>query len=480
MEQKKSDIKFGTDGWRALIAREFTFENVARVIHAYADVLRNAGAQQAAPLHNPIPIGYDRRFLSQDFAQEAATVLAANGFKVLLSQDFCPTPAISWMTKETQAPGGVMITASHNPAPWNGVKFKEGYGGSASPEFTDQVEKKIRPVGDKKSVDFQQAIATKQITYFDPYQQYVSQLQSQIDVAKIRKAGWKIAYDSLFGAGSGYLTKVLETPLHEIHHEENPAFGGLNPEPIAQNLQPLIQHIRDNHLDVGLATDGDADRIGAVDEAGNFVTPQQIFSLLLRHLIDKGGKGDVIKTVSTTQMIDRIAKKFGLPVHETPVGFKHICGKFLTTTPLIGGEESGGIGIPSHVYERDGLLSGLLLLEMMTERKKRLKALLEDLEKEIGHFVFLREDLHLAPQSIARVRELLTQKDGPAHGQNQIGPLKLTRVNQMDGCKYYFADGSWLLFRASGTEPLVRIYAEASDPAVVKKLLVEARELLGV
>lgn len=471
------EIKFGTDGWRAIIGDQFTFYNVARVLQAYAVVLTAAKADRT----KPIPIGYDRRFLSPEFARTAAAVLAHNGFKVKLAQSFCPTPAISCLTKEEGAPGGVVITASHNPYQWNGIKFKEGYGGSASPAFTTEVEKKIPALGPSKTCPVEEFIKEGRVVLFDPRPGYLRALRSQVDVPKILRASWKIAYDSLFGAGSSYLSAVLEGHVAEtLHHEENPSFGGLNPEPIEKNLGDLMEIVKKKKLDVGLATDGDADRIGAVDESGNFVTPQQIFALLLHHLTAKGLTGAVIKTVSTTQMVDRIAERHGLTVYETPVGFKHICKKFLEVPCLIGGEESGGIGVPSHVYERDGLLSGLLLLEMMAERKKRLGELLSDLAKEIGPFVFLRDDLHLPAQQITRARELVSQKGGPAHGQNQIGPLKITRTDQTDGCKYYFENGAWLLFRTSGTEPLIRLYAEASSLVEVKNLLQSGRNLMDV
>jgi phosphomannomutase len=456
-------IKFGTDGWRAIMGEEFTFENVERVIQAYADVV---GAIHELPLQKTIYLGHDRRLHSRAFAERAAQVLAAKGFTVHLSKDYCPTPCISVMTKTRGAAGGVIITASHNPAAWNGIKFKESYGGSASPEFTTKVEKRLAAgVVVKKTGG--------EILSFDPHEDYVRALRNRIDAKAIRAADWKIAYDPLFGAGAGFLQKVLERPVREIHGEENPSFGGLNPEPIDKNLGELMELIAREKFDVGLATDGDADRIGAVDETGRFVNPHQIFALILNHLIERGERGEVVKTVSTTSMIDKIAAKHGLKVHETPIGFKHICNKFLEITPLIGGEESGGIGIPSHVYERDGLLCGLMLLEIMSTKKKRLGVLLKDLEREIGPFHFVREDVHLSEEQRAKVQEGIRRNTS-----GSLAGLKIQGINRLDGTKYLLDDGSWLLLRLSGTEPLLRIYAEASSPALARSLIAAGRDVL--
>jgi len=453
-----SEIKFGTDGWRAIIGDQFTFENVERVVQAYCDVL-------SLPPGERLYLGHDRRFLSREFATHAAAVLSANGFVVHFASAYCPTPCISVLTKNEKAAGGVVITASHNPAPWNGVKFKESYGGSASPEFTAKIERRL-----EKGVCVKKTGGT--IVDFNPFESYVKALRSQVDTSVIAKSSWKIAYDPLFGAGAGYLEKVLDRPVFEIHGETNPSFGGLNPEPIDKNLGELMELVPRDGFDVGLATDGDADRIGAVDEKGKFVTPHQIYALLLNHLIERGERGDVVKTVSTTGMIDAIAARHGLKVHETPIGFKHICNKFLEITPLIGGEESGGIGLPKHVYERDGLLCGLLLLEIMSVKKKRLGALLKDLEEAIGPFHFVREDVHLTPESKVLAQEVLSQPS-----PTSLAGMKVRSTNRLDGTKYLLEDRSWLLLRLSGTEPLLRIYAEASSPVATRRLIDEGLRL---
>jgi phosphomannomutase len=431
------------------------------VIQAFCDVL-------ASPPGKRLFVGHDRRFLSRPFAERAAAVLAANGYSVYLSKDYCPTPCVSVMTKNEKAAGGVVITASHNPAPWNGIKFKESYGGSASPAFTSRVENRLA-----------QGVTVKQgggeILSFDPHEDYVRALRDRIDVKAVARSNWKIAYDPLFGAGAGFLEKALEGPVCEIHGEENPNFGGLNPEPIERNLGELMALVSGGKFDVGLATDGDADRIGAVDESGRFVTPHQIFALILNHLIERGERGDVVKTVSTTGMIDKIASKHGLAVYETPIGFKHICNKFLEITPLIGGEESGGIGIPSHVYERDGLLCGLLLLEIMSAKKKKLGELLKDLERDIGPFHFLREDVHLSEDERKKAVDRLASPP-----VSSLAGAKVKDVNRLDGTKYLLKDGSWLLLRLSGTEPLVRIYAEAPSTDLSSRLIQEGRCLLNL
>ncbi len=465
-------ITFGTDGWRAKFADDYTFENVSKVIQAYCDVL-------APPPGSLIFLGHDRRLNSRDFAVCAAEVLAGNGIKVLLSKDYCPTPCISWMAKTHEALGGVVITASHNPAEWNGVKFKAANGSSASPEFTSKVERQIaendRAKKNIRRLPAQEAADRGLLALFDPHEDYVKQLQSFVDLEKIRNANWKIAYDPLYGAGSGFLQKILGVPLREIHAEKDPSFGGLNPEPIDKNLHELMALVPHEKLDVGLATDGDADRIGAVDENGRFVTPHQIFALILNHLIAKGLPGDVVKTVSTTGLIDRIAAKHGRTVHETPIGFKHICGKFQEIIPLIGGEESGGIGLPSHVHERDGLLSGLLLLEIMSVHKKRLGVLLQDLGNEYGPFHFQREDVHLTNEDAVRLRDSLSTLD-----VSSLNSLKVTAKNRKDGLKFTLEDGSWLLLRLSGTEPLLRVYSEASSLEHARRLIAEGRRILGV
>lgn len=467
----KTVIKFGTDGWRAVIGRDYTYENVRKVIQAWCDVFGKEGES--------VVLGFDRRFSSDLFAQEAACVLAANGIQVRLSDTYCPTPCVSWLTKEHKALAGVVITASHNPYQWNGVKFKESYGGSASPEYCKKIEDQIlkNDEAGKEAliISFEEAEARQLIRFFDPIN-YVEQLRSLVDLDAIRKANLKIAVDPIYGAGSGFIAEVLGQEVVEIRSDANPGFGGVNPEPIEKNLKALIKTVRTEQCDIGLATDGDADRIGAVDEKGNFIDSHKIFSLILRHLVlQKNKRGDVVTTVSTTQMVRRLCKKFDLPVHETPIGFKYICQKFIESkNPLMGGEESGGLGICHHVYERDGVLSGLFLLDIMAVYKKPISQIIADLQQEVGPLEFVREDLHVPQAKIAEIKDKLS-KNSP---QTLLGK-KIIQNNFKDGFKFLMEDDSWLLIRPSGTEPLLRLYAEAPSFDLAHQYIEEAKKIIA-
>ncbi len=483
----QNSIQFGTDGWRAIIGRDYTYENVRKVIQAWCDLVAsgvivspNLNPSDKAETHKKrVILGYDRRFCSELFAQEVAGVLAANGISVHLSKDFCPTPCVSWLTKTTGALAGIVITASHNPFQWNGVKFKEPYGGSASPEYCKKIEAQIVKNDQAKKtpsiISFQKAKEDGFIQIFDPHQEYVNQLRLMVDVEKIRAANLKIASDPIYGAGSGYIQSVLGQEVINIRSEKNPSFGGVNPEPIEKNIQALIETVRTQQCDIGLATDGDADRIGAVDEKGNFIDSHKIFSLLLRHLVtQKNKRGDVITTVSTTQMVNRLCEKLQLKIFETPIGFKYICQKFLETNPLIGGEESGGIAVADHVYERDGILSGLLLLEILAHHQKPMSEILSDLQKEAGPLYFVRNDLTISEDKIAALKEKL-KSNPPTH----LLGKKIARPHLLDGFKYFLEDGSWLLIRPSGTEPLLRLYAEAPTVEEARALIGEAEKILS-
>ncbi len=464
-------IKFGTDGWRAIIGEDYTYANVAKVLQAFCDL-------QAQAPHREVVVGYDRRFSSKLFAEEAAQVLMGNGFRVVLSKDFCPTPCISWMTKDRKALAGVVITASHNPFQWNGVKFKEGYGGSASPEFTSKIEKKIQE-NDRsgrlsQKMSLEEGVARGFLQTFDPQGAYLKQLKGLVNLTAIKKAKLKIVVDPIYGAGSGYFGKLLGDQVIEIRGEANPGFGGVNPEPIEKNLKLAALTVKKCHAHCGLATDGDADRIGAMDEKGRFVDSHQIFSLILRHLVTvKKWQGDVIKTVSTTQMINRLGARYGLKVIETPIGFKYICLEFQNFRSLMGGEESGGIGIARHVYERDGILSGLFLLEILAHHKKPLSKIIQDLQKEVGPLHFVREDLPLPVEKIKKMKIAMGNDSIP-----DFGGRVLRKKNFRDGYKFLFADESWLLIRPSGTEPLLRVYAEAPTVKQARQLIESGKKFI--
>jgi phosphomannomutase len=467
-------IKFGTDGWRGVIAREFTFDNLSVVAQATMDYLIREGLAGKG-----LVVGYDRRFLSRQFAERVVEVAVGNGLKVHMTNDFAPTPAVSWAVRHLGAGGGVMITASHNPPIYNGFKIKEAFGGSARPSTTKVVEEIVvanrannRPVLD---VPFADALSNGQVELIDAKKPYYGQLARYVDLDLIRRAGISLAADPMFGAGSGCFSELLPGVM-EIHGSENPSFGGQAPEPTEEHLAELSALVRSGAYRVGLALDGDADRIGAVDETGEFFSSHRIFTVILRHLYErKGLSGGVVKTVSTTRMIDLLCDRYGLELYETPVGFKHICELMLDHDILMGGEESGGLGVKGHIPERDGILLGLLLLEAMAMTGKGLRKLLNETMDEIGYFFYQRHDLPIDNHS----KELLIKrlKEG---GITRIGSREVAQENFRDGFKFIFGDGSWLLIRPSGTEPVLRLYSEANDPAVVDELLRSGREIAGV
>ena len=467
-------IKFGTDGWRGIIAREFTFDNLSVVAQATMDYLIREGLAGKG-----LVVGYDRRFLSRQFAERVVEVAVGNGLKVFLTNDFAPTPAVSWAVRQLGAGGGVMITASHNPPVYNGFKIKEAFGGSARPSTTRVVEEiVVANTANKRQVrevPFADALANGQVELFEAKTAYYGQLARYVDLDLIRRAAIRVVADPMFGAGSGCYPELLPGVM-EIHGSENPSFGGQPPEPTEEHLAELSALVGSGVYRVGLALDGDADRIGAVDETGEFFSSHRIFTVILRHLYErKGLRGGVVKTVSTTRMIDLLSVKYGLELYETPIGFKHICELMLDHDILMGGEESGGLGVKGHIPERDGILMGLLLLEAMAMTGKGLRQLLNETMDEIGYFYYQRHDLPIDNHS----KELLIGrlKEG---GITRIGSRDVARENFKDGFKFIFADGSWLLIRPSGTEPVLRLYSESNDPAVVDELLKAGREIAGV
>lgn len=473
-------IHFGTDGWRAVISDTFTFHNLRLVSQAIADAARtqdwnNGYDIQPPPDRNRIVVGFDTRFLSDRYAIDVARVLAANGYTVELSQSDSPTPAISYAVKHASAIAGVMITASHNAPRYNGIKLKAAYAGSASSEQCRRVEVYLNDNEERgrgpNLMDFDIARQNNLIQRINPLLSYYEHLRTLIDFDKIADNPPRVVVDSMHGSGRGVIRGILQgtgCEVREIRGEMNPGFGGVHPEPIGRYLGALAGAISTGMGDLGLATDGDADRIGAMDERGNFVDPHKIMALSLKYLAEqRGWRGPVVRTVSTTRMVDRLAERYGLPVHETPVGFNHIADHMLSEDVLIGGEESGGISFKGHIPEGDGVLMGLLLVEIVAASGVSLSELVDDLLKEVGPAYYKRTDLRLVrPVAKAAMVEMLVQE-----APTQIGGEAVRDVRTTDGVKYLLADDSWLLIRPSGTEPVLRVYAEGRTPAVMQAMM---------
>jgi alpha-D-glucose phosphate-specific phosphoglucomutase len=466
-------IHFGTDGWRAVIGEEFTFDNVRAVAQAIADYLTSSSGQASSEA--PVVIGFDTRFLSDRFAIAVAEVLAGNELRVILSRADCPTPVASCAVQALHARAGIMITASHNAPRYSGIKLKSASGASASTGETKLVEQfleenRVRGRAPKPRA-YDDAKAGGAITRMNYFPLYFEHIQRLVELKTIGELGWRVVVDPMYGAGRGYLRSILTAAgceVLEIRGELNPGFAGIHPEPIEKYLSALVAAVRDHHSDVGLANDGDADRIGAVDDEGSFVDPHVIFSLVLRYLVeDRGWRGEVVKSISTTQMVNVLAERYLLTVHETPVGFNHIADLMRTNDVLIGGEESGGITIRGHVPMGDGILMGLLLLEIMAKKQQPLRTIIQEMQNDLGPFYYGREDLRTAPFSKSELVRRLAQ-DAP----QGIAGLRVASINNRDGVKYVFAENQgWLLIRPSGTEPVLRVYAEARSRAKVKELL---------
>ena len=479
-------IHFGTDGWRAVISDSFTFDNLRIVAQAVADAVASDQWNKSSnggktPDPKKIVIGYDTRFLSDRFAGEVARVLAANGFKVFLTQSDAPTPAISYSVKNLGAIAGVMITASHNAPRYNGVKLKGAFGGSALSEQCRRVEVYINDNEEQARgpnlMDYNKARDAGLITKFNPLPAYFEHLRTLINSDIIAENPQRFVVDAMYGSGRGVIKAFLQgtgCEIAEIRGEMNPGFGGVHPEPITKYLGALASAVSSGMGNFGVATDGDADRIGAMDERGNFVDPHKIMALSLKYLVEKRGwTGAVVRTVSTTRMIDRLAKRYGLTLYETPVGFNHIADYMMKEDVLIGGEESGGISFKGHIPEGDGPLMGLLLVEMVAAGKKTLVEMVDELLADVGPVHYERVDLRLSrPVEKAEMTDFL-MKQAP----KEIGRQGVSEVSQRDGVKYIMADDSWLLIRPSGTEPVLRVYAEGRTPQMLKALMGYGRQV---
>ena len=469
-----SQIKFGTDGWRGVIAEDFTFENVRKASAAIAlYILKHEDASRG------VVVGYDTRFGSRRFAELVAETLNAAGIDVTLANGYTPTPALSYAVKHRNAAGGVMITSSHNPYQWNGVKYKASYGGSAKPSIIKAIEQELENPVPKAS-------KPGKLKEDDFLADYIPAVVGFVDLDLIRKAGFKFAIDSMYGAGRGVLAGIFvkhSIKFLEIRGEVNPLFPGINPEPIEPHIQLLQETVAREGCAAGLVTDGDADRIGAVAEDGSFVDPHKIYSIILRWLLErKKWPGDVVRAFNTTRMLDRIAAKYGRQLIECGIGFKYICDLMLERDILIGGEESGGIGIKRHLPERDGILNALLLANIMAEEGRTLGQLVADLQREYGEHYYGRVDMHIDN----RLKDSAIQRAN--NGLKDFAGYKVLRIETLDGVKLFLEDRegaakpnaaeTWLLLRASGTEPLLRVYSEAGSSNTVKALLAAAEDFV--
>ncbi len=505
---EKIKIKFGTDGWRAVISEDFTFKNVAIVAQAISEwlmelpSLKQNSPSPCPPIYDStgrradsvygangrfgvgkeklnkcdcppqeghpqrVAVGYDTRFLSDEYAQALSCVLAQNGMEVYLSDTAIPTPALSFGVVKTKSLAGVMITASHNPGRFNGIKIKTAEGGAASRTITDKVEGYLFQTEVKKA-DFQEALEAKKIVRHDYKIEYVKFIRNYLDLRRIKNATFKVLTDVMHGSGDSLMADILQGTkirLSLMRNDINPIFDGGKPEPVVEYLAVILSRVRKEKFNLGLVLDGDADRIAAIAPGGEFISPQKILGLLILHLVrNRGKKGGVVKTLCSTTMIDKIARKLNLKLYETPVGFKYISDLMVSEKIVAGGEEAGGMGLPDYIPERDGTLAGLLLLEMMVYQKKDIKKILQEMEREFGRYYYERLDLQLTSQEPVDINRL--------KAIDTILGKKVVTVKDFDGVKLICEDESWLMFRPSGTEPLVRIYAEASSLSKAQQLI---------
>lgn len=472
-----SNIRFGADGWRGKIARDYTFDNVQRVAQAFADYLR----EDAGMAGRSVVVGYDKRFASEDFAAAVAEVLAGNDLHVFLSNVATPTPVLSFTVLNKQAAGAVIITASHNPPTYNGFKVRDDQGISIAPDDLKRIEARIPgSVSAVKQVPLQQAIQAGQVETFDPAPAYVEYIKQHLDLDVVRQAGFRVVYDAMWGVGAGWLKRLLgsgSTEIHPIREQRNPLFPGMRrPEPIPPNIAALSKEVVDLKADVGIATDGDADRVGLVDQNGDFVTQLQVAGLLMLYLAQlRQQRGAIVKTLTSTVMLNVLGRQFGLDVFETAVSPKYIGAKFVETDAMLGATESGGFMFRG-LTERDGILSALYLLDLMARTGKQLDQLLEWLYETVGaRYYYDRIDTPLSLEQHQAVVQRLPQAE-----PTTLGGLAVTGRDRLDGFRFHLADGGWLLIRFSETEPIVRVYCETTDESRVKPLLDEGLKLAGL
>jgi phosphomannomutase len=470
-----TQIKFGTDGWRGVIADDFTFGNVRRVAQAHAQYLKSRSNEPLAI------VGYDCRFASEDFAQTVASVFASNGIKTLVFDRPSPTQVASWTVIDRRATGAVAITASHNPYLFNGYKGKTETGSAVPTEVIAELERSIATLDEVPAPD--PMVGHGLVSSYDPRAAYYAQIARIVDLDAIKNAGLRIVHECMYGSGYGYIAEMVgggRTLVTELHNQRNPLFGGINPEPIPPNIDSTISFMKVGGQDLCICTDGDADRVGIIDETGRFINQLQVFALLMLYLFEtRGMRGPVVKTVNMTAMVDKLGAEFGERVYEVPVGFKNVAPKMMETNALLGGEESGGFAVRGHIPERDGILIGLLFAEMIVKTGKHVSQILADLEQRVGPHAYARHDIHLVRETYdADRRRILDTLE--KHEPQEVAGVAVQRVRSDDGFKFYLADGSWVLLRASGTEALIRIYSEAPDSEGVEARLSALEDIVGL
>jgi phosphomannomutase len=468
-------IKFGTDGWRGYIAGDYTFENVKRCTQGFATYLLNQDRKGEW-----VVVGYDKRFHSENFAVTAAEVLAGNGLRVFLTQEATPTPVIAYSVVNKKAVGAVNITASHNPPTDNGYKVRDENGGAIPPQGLTEIESYIPDSADEiKSIPIEEAVTKQLIQRFDPKPTYITHLADLIDLKPIRDAGLNIVFDAMWGNGATWFSTLLngsKTQVYEIHNTRNPIYPEmLRPEPIQPNIDVGLSTTVKHHADVLIVTDGDADRLGVGDENGQFVNQLQTFALLAYYLLEvRGERGPIVKTLSTTSMLNKLGQIYNVPVYETGVGFKYVAPKMLETNAMIGGEESGGYAFRGNVPERDGILAGLYLLDMMVKLNRKPSQLIDLLFSKVGPHYYDRIDTHFTGDRKSREQLILS-----AH-PSTVGGLKVTDLNRSDGYKFSLEDGGWMLIRFSGTEPILRVYCETTKGDRVQDILKSGLHIAGL
>ncbi len=472
-----SPIRFGTDGWRAVVADDFTYANVRAVAQGVASYL----ASEA----RTVIVGHDSRFCAELFAREVAQVLVANGRSVTLLDRVTPTPAVSWAITRHHAAGGIVVTASHNSAEFNGIKYKPDFGGSAPPEVVTEIEHHTAAAVESgvTTMPYNAAVATGRLQSIDPLPDYFDQLSKMVDIDRLRNHGLRVLHEAMYGAGAGLIARALSggsTTVVELHGERNPGFGGMHPEPIDRYMPEAMERMKSGEFDLGIANDGDADRVGIIDENGRYINQLQVMALFAMYLLEKRGlRGDIVRSITTSGMIDALGERFGVTVHELPVGFKYIGTKMMETDAIMGGEESGGYAFRGHIPERDGILSGLMMAAMIVDYGMPLSGILVHLEDLVGPHAYDRHDIRFPREGYEERKSQIyaRMKQNETH---DLAGSKVVRTRDDDGFKFYLDDGSWVLMRMSGTEPLMRVYAEATTRARVEDLIAALENQSGV